>query len=376
MDSPFIFTQPVVGEQFIGRKDELDWLAANLANAQHTVLMAPPLCGKRSLLTNALIQAQKQQAFRYCALDLFNIRDTFTFYTALAGKALKAVCSTSDEWESAVRQLLPLTQPRITISETRQNEISLLFDEPLSAEAVHELIHFPEQLACWKDLRLIIGIYEFQNIAQFDHSLAFQKKLSADWKQHNRVGYLLCGSRKNAMKALVAEKTPFHKFGEVLSLDKLDAKLSADYIVKAFSKSGRVISREFAERLYHIVSGHPYYVQLLSHLCWLNTKGYVIETVIGKTMEDLYDFNERVFRWTTDNLSESQLNYLRAAIDGVDRYSAAETLAQYKLHSSANVARVREALEKKEILEFGKNNKPLFIDPVFEQWFHWRYMNN
>jgi hypothetical protein len=77
----------------------------------------------------------------------------------------------------------------------------------------------------------------------------------------------------------------------------------------------------------------------------------------------------------TDALSPSQLNYMRAVIDGIDRFSSAESLAVYKLHSSANIARVREALEKKESMEFGTTNKPACIDPVFELWFRRRYMN-
>ena len=376
MDSPFIFTQPVVGDSFVGRKDELAWLSSNLSNGQHTVLIAPPVSGKQSLVTNALIQAQKQQVFRYCTLPLFNVRDEFSFYASLAESLLRAVCDTSDEWETAVQSLLPETRPQVNIKEMRQNEITLLFEESRVMEHSAELLHFPERLAGWKNVRLIVGIYDFQNIEHFDETAAFQKRLAATWKQHAQVGYLLCGNRKNAMRVLFGEKKPFHKFGDVISFGSLDEKLTIDYIVKSFSKSGRVISKEFSEQIYHIVSGYPYYVQLMAHLCWLNTRGFVIESVINKSLEDLYDFNERVFRRTTDVLSDSQLNYLRAMIDGIDRFSAAETLALYKLHSSANVARVREALEKKEILEFGKNNKPSFIDPVFEMWFRRRYMNN
>jgi hypothetical protein len=168
---------------------------------------------------------------------------------------------------------------------------------------------------------------------------------------------------------------PFYKFGDIIPLERLEERLSVEYMIRSFSKSGRVISKEFAELLYRKVLGYPYYVQLLAHICWSNTKGFVMGSVVSKSVEDLYDYNERIFCGITDGLSNSQLNYLHAVIDGVVRFSSEENLRRYDMHSSANIARVREALEKKEILSFDMYNMPSFIDPVFELWFRNRYMN-
>jgi hypothetical protein len=375
VESPFIFTQPVVGDNFIHRKNELDWLSSNLSNGQHTVLIAPPLYGKRSLVTNALIRAQKQQLLQSCILPLFNVRNEFVFYTSLVNVLLKAVCSTSDEWTTAVRQFLPETQPLVDINETARDGVSLIFDKTAVMTHADELLMLPERVAEWKNRRIVVCIYDFQDIALFDNSSIFQKKLCAVWKQHRMTTYLLCGNKKNAATALFAEKMPFHKFGDIIHLERLDERLSADYIIRSFSKSGRVISKEFAEQVYRKVLGYPYYVQLLAHICWLNTKGFVLDSVVSKSVEDICDYNERIFRWITDGLSDSQLNYLHAVVDGVMRFSSVENLQRYDLHSSANVARVREALEKKEILTFDRYNMPTFIDPVFELWFRYRYLN-
>ncbi|MDR0294998.1 MAG: hypothetical protein LBH91_02250 [Prevotellaceae bacterium] len=375
MDSPFIFTQPVVGDNFVGRKNELDWLSSNLSNGQHTVLIAPPLFGKRSLVTNALIQAQRQQLLQPCIVFLFNVRDEFIFYTTLANTLLRAVCGTSDEWTTVVQQFLLETQPLVDIDETAQNGVSLIFDKTTLMAHTDELLLLSERLAEWKNRRIVVCMHDFQHIAQFDDTKAFQKKLCAAWKQHRLTTYLLCGSKKNAATTLFAEKMPFHKFGEMIQLERLDERLSIDYIVKSFSKTGRVISKEFAVQLYRKVLGYPYYVQLLAHICWLNTKGFVVETVVSKSVEDIYDYNERIFRWITNGLSNSQLNYLQAVVDGVIRFSSSENLQRYELHSSANIAKVREALEKKEILSFDRYNMPTFIDPVFELWYCHRYLN-
>jgi hypothetical protein len=375
MDSPFVFSQPVMTDNFVGRKDELAWLSANLSNAQHTVLIAPPNYGKKSLVMNAFIHLQKETAIKYCTLNLFNVRDETSFYTALANGLFNALCTTSDEWEAMVQQVCVRTQPKVIISDARQNEMCLLFDEALLMNNVDEILNLPELLTEVKNVRLVVCIEDFQDIEYFDSTPVFQKKLATVWKTHQKTCYLLCGSRKNTMEELFAAKKPFHNFGEIIPLEPLDEKLTIDYIIKSYSKSGRVITKEFAEQICRVVCGYPYYVQQLSHLCWLNTRGFVNETVVSKSIEDMYDHNQRLFKMITDTLSPSQLNYLRAVVDGIDRFSSAESLAAYKLHSSANIARVREALEKKEVMAFGKNNKPTFVDPVFELWFRRRYMN-
>jgi hypothetical protein len=94
--------------------------------------------------------------------------------------------------------------------------------------------------------------------------------------------------------------------------------------------------------------------------------------MIDGAAEELLNYNDHFFRHIADDLSDSQANYLHAVIDGIDHFSAAEVIDRYQLHSSANITRVRGALEKKEILYFLRG-KPYFINPVFEYWLRKRY---
>ncbi len=374
MDSPFVFSHEVVNDNFIGRKDELAWLSSNMAKSQHTVIIAPPNAGKKSLIRNAFFQAQKLAEIKLCTISMFNIRDVFTFYTRLTHEVLRSVCNTSSEWEDYVQRFLPLTQPLVEVSDIKQNEIQVLFTAQRLAAHYEEVLQLPEKIATERNIRLMVCFEEFQEITRFENTQDIQKKCGQAWKQQVRVGYLLTGSKINAMNELFAEKMPFYKFGENIPLQIIEEKLFVDYIIKSYSKSGRVISKEYAERLCREVSYYPYYVQQYAHLSWLNTKGFVLDSVMEHTMEDLLDYNEQRFLLITDDLSTPQINFLRAVIDGVDRFSSTETIEIYQLNSSANVTRVRGALEKKEILEFIKY-KPRFIDPVFEIWFRKRYMN-
>lgn len=373
MDSPFVFSQEVVNESFVGRSNERSWLSSNLANTQHTVLMAPPGYGKKSLVRNAFIHATKQTELTLCTCHLFNVRDEYTFYTLLIRELLSTAATTSDEWISLSQELLPLTRPQIDINPRSPHILQLSLDEQRLPEIAPEILQLPQRLATLKNQPFIIWINDFQEITCFDHTAAFQKRAATLWKQQPQVGYLLCGSKLNAMRQLFAPKQPFHGFGEIIPLEPLEERLLVDYIIKLFSKSGRVISREFAEIICRKTGGYPFYVQQLAHLCWLNTKGFVIDTMMDSALNDLLNYNERLFRQITDDLTDFQISYLQALLEGVDRFSAAEVIAYYRLNSSANIVRVRSALEKKEVIHVPRNNKPQFIDPVYERWLRKRY---
>ena len=70
----------------------------------------------------------------------------------------------------------------------------------------------------------------------------------------------------------------------------------------------------------------------------------------------------------TDSLTDHQLSLLKAALDGVVRFSSTDVIEKYALNSSANVRRVKDALKKKEIITFNEKDEPVVLDPLFEYW--------
>ena len=69
----------------------------------------------------------------------------------------------------------------------------------------------------------------------------------------------------------------------------------------------------------------------------------------------------------TENLSSYQLNFLRALVDGATELSSAEVINKYNLASSSNVAIIKKALIKKELIDT-ENRKIVIADPVLKAW--------
>ena len=60
---------------------------------------------------------------------------------------------------------------------------------------------------------------------------------------------------------------------------------------------------------------------------------------------------------------------IKAALEGVVKFTSGDVLDKYRLNSSANVSRLKEALTKKEIITFNEKKPATFLDPLFKLWF-------
>jgi len=373
VDSPFIYTRSLDNDPFIGRQNEIDWLSSNLMQGVHTMIVEPSFSGKQSLINQGFLRVQKQKApKKICYVPLFNIRSWDDFLTHLAERAADSFVNTLTEWKSLCLDLLPLNNPTVKIDERKMNSLHLSFSPKLSEKQREELFAFPERVCYHFQEQLVVYMSDFQCVNLFDDSYPLLTSALKTWRQHTQTTYLISASKPNAMHALDGNREILKKVFEHIPLTPIDERLFTDHIVRGFSKAGRVISKELAELLYRKMEGHPFYTQHFAHLCFVNTKGFMNNAMYQQAFEELLEIYHRPFTAITDDLTPPQINFLKAVTHNVERFCTSDVLKKYELNSSANVTRVRMALEKKEILYF-KRNKPFFIDPLFKIWFSERF---
>ena len=136
-------------------------------------------------------------------------------------------------------------------------------------------------------------------------------------------------------------------------------------------KSRRVLMQGLDARLHllpRLFRGHLWYINHFASICDGMTRGYLMEPGLVDALASLISVHEPRFVDMMSGLTTHQVNLLKATVEGVTRFSSAEVIRQYGLNSSANVKRVKDALMKKEVLEFDEDDKPTIIDPLFEYW--------
>lgn len=376
METPFVFGKIASAGFFTNRSNEIKQLKSNFTSLINTVIISPRRWGKSSLVQKtAEIVQQENPKIKFCFIDLFNVRSEEQFYQLLSQEILKISSSKIEEILSLSRNFLSKIIPKISFSPDANNEFSLSADWEQIKKQPDEIIELAENIAGSKNIQIVVCFDEFQNIAVFDEPLDFQKKLRSHWQRHKNVSYCLYGSKRHMLLDVFSSPSmPFYKFGDILFLNKITEEHWVPFIISRFSATGKIITEANALLICKLAENHSFYVQQLSHLSWLGTKKNCSQQLIVDAYENLLLQLGFLYQTKTDGLSNTQIYFLKAVLNGEEKLSSQEIIKTYKLGTSANVTRIKKALENNEIIEV-QGNKIEFLDPIYKSWLKKHYFN-
>ncbi|MDD2476997.1 MAG: ATP-binding protein [Dysgonamonadaceae bacterium] len=370
MEKVFMFGTATSGINFTDREEETARLVRNFSNGINTFIISPRRWGKTSLVRKA--SGIVNQNSNHCVvvnIDAFLCRSEEEFYKLLSIEVIKQTSSKLEEWMAIARQFLSALSPRFHFGTDPVNDFSFSLDTANNSQYESDILNLPQRIAESKNIRIVISIDEFQQIAEFKDSKSFQKTLRSVWQLHDKVSYCLYGSKMHLMTALFSKQSmPFYKFGEVMFLAKISESDWISFICSRFDATGKHISKKLAQQISQSVDYHSSYVQQLSWLVWTKTENSASELGFNEGLTDLLNQNAMLYYNLIENLTSYQLNFLRALTSGVhSEFSSSEMLKRYNLGTSANVVRIKKSLENKEIIDISGKRVTL-IDPVFGIW--------
>jgi len=239
-----------------------------------------------------------------------------------------------------------------------------------------EILDLPQQIAKDKGKKIIVCIDEFQNINEYEDSLAFQRKLRAHWQTHTSVCYCLYGSKRHMLLSIFNDYSmPFYKFGDILFLQKIERKDWVAFISQRFADTGKQISDELSGMIADKMKNHPYYTQQLSQQTWLRTSKECSEAIVNEAFNSLIGQLSLLFTNIIDSLTSRQISFLIAVADGVVNFSSKDILKHYQLGTSANIKNLKKATLEKDLIDILPGNTIEIQDPAFEYWLKNVYQN-
>ena len=373
---PFKHGKIVNSSYFVNRKKDIAYLQNNFISKINTIIISPRRWGKSSLVVEASKDlAKKNKKIKFVFLDMFNIRNEAEFYEVFTQEILKASYT---EWEERIKKSKVFFKqliPKFSFGLDPQNEFSVGFNWEDVVKSPAEILDLPEVISKEKNIEIVVCLDEFQNIGHFKNPLEFQKKLRAHWQHHQIATYCLYGSKRNMMIEIFEHKAmPFYKFGDVFFLQKISTLHWVKYIMKKFTETSKIISKSNAEILVSLVENHSYFTQQLANMVWMNTSKTATKTIIEKSINQLISQYDMLFQKELDGLTNHQVNLLKALINKESQLSNKNTIRKYRMGTSANVNRAKNALITKEVIDI-YNKKIEFLDPLFKLWFQRIYMN-
>jgi AAA+ ATPase superfamily predicted ATPase len=367
--TPFVFGKSSDKLNFTDREEESALLEMNFKSLINTTIISPRRWGKTSLVENVAEKIRTEnKKIKVCTLDIFNVRSEMEFYEHFAKEILRGTSNRWEEMAENAKKFLSHLLPQISFSADSQAEITFGVGWETLQKNPDEILNLPETIAKAKKISVIVCIDEFQSISGFPESLAFQRKLRSHWQHHHNVGYCLYGSKRTMLLDIFSNPSmPFYKFGDILFLQKISNQKWGEFIKKRFEDTNKKISIEQAEYLAESVDNHSYYVQQLAQQSWLRTKTSCSKDIIDESLQSIKNQLSLLFVGQVETMTATQLNFLKAVIDGETAFTSQENLKKYRLGTSANLKNIKNALISREIIDT-TNQKVDILDPIFKLW--------
>lgn len=367
MRIPFIFGKIAQDENFTDRENDHIRLSTNLLGGVNTVIISPRRWGKSSLVNNVLKDISDDSDYIVCHIDAFDCRSEEQFYAIYVESILRACATKTEEILRLVKRYVSSFGPKFTFGNEDSGQVSVSIDIHDRNYSIEEIIDLPQHIAAERGKKMIVCIDEFQNVAQYDDSEAFQKKLRSHWQRHTDVTYCLYGSKRHMLIDIFnTYERPFYKFGDIIMLPKIALDKWIPFITERFAATGKYISESQAGTIAERMRCHPYYVQQYSQLVWLLTENSVEDATIDNALEQLMDRCGLLMNSIIDDLRPRQYSFLKAIANGEKNLTSASTLTKYNLGSSANVKNLRKSLMDKDLIDVSDEGTLVMQDPLLE----------
>ena len=235
------------------------------------------------------------------------------------------------------------------------------------------ILQLPEVIAKEKGIKIVVCIDEFQQLANLPEYKDMEGKMRSVWQQQQLTSYCLYGSKRNMMLNIFNNSnSPFYRFGQVIFMQKIAKEHWIPFIQQSFEKTGKSISTELAERICDTVSCHSWYLQQLCYFIWSFTASEVTEDIFNLGLKQVLNINTPMFQNDTENLSSTQIEMLKAIVDGEQHFSSQAVKQIYNLGNPNTIVKNKKTLQNKDIIEKNKDGFS-FVDPIYRLWFKGEY---
>ena len=234
------------------------------------------------------------------------------------------------------------------------------------------ILNLPARIAQETGLKLVVCIDDFHSVELFPEADAFVKFIQSRWGEHKNVSYCLTAQENQTVTSFAKTAVPFSRYGDVIRLGKIKSAVFSRHLRDRFADSGKYLDGEVASLIIDMVEGHPFYVQQLAHLSWMNTSVVCSREVVLEAHGTIVNQMNMVFDVITSSLTSQQLCYLHAVLAGETVISTSEVLHRHRISSATSASRSKVALLQKGLV-CSLDGRISLNDPIYSYWLTHRY---
>lgn len=368
MPNPFEFSEPVLGDSFTDREQELKTLTARMMTGQNVIVISPRRFGKTSLILNAQ-ESVRRRGGRTGIANLFWCQTRQEIAQELATAVVRGplgwLRGRVEDLRSRIADL-----PGASLSLEKDGyRVSL---SPLKAQS-DWTAEIRRTMTLLQDARserhpVSLVIDEFQKVAEVDPNLpGFFKSLTD--AELRGVSLVLSGSRRHVMNELHAGPgAPLLGVGEILTLDPVPEADMIAFLQARVQAEGKRMTESAARLLFERARGVPAYVQRLAFEAFEGAHKLMDEAVVDAAVATVLRRERQYFEVIFEDLAPNQRRLLRAlALQPTRSLMSRDFLDQSGLRANSSAGRALESLEASEKVELGPDGWQV-SDPLFALW--------
>lgn len=371
--NPFTFGTLAEDEAFTDRTREIAELAADMANGQDVVVLAPRRYGKTSLVLRATQEVTPAGVLvAYC--DLMRAPTRARFAAALAKTIVDDLLSPTQgllERASAVIRGLSV-KPAIEL-DPRDGGVTFSFEATRRISdvdsTIERLLELPAEIAADRDRTVVLVFDEFQEVVKLDPTLPNVMRSIFQTQRH--VGHVYLGSRRHVLAKIFNDRNePFWRSAKQIELGRIPEADLALFIRDRFSATDRSIDDDALARLLELAAGHPSATQELAYFTWDQVPlGHAahrgdVDSALVRVLRSEHNNLTRLWDGATPN-ERLLLLALNAEAGGV--YGEAYR-RRHGLPAPASVQRAVRALTRDDVIERAADGAWQIAEPFLEAW--------
>ncbi len=235
-----------------------------------------------------------------------------------------------------------------------------------------DTLKLPALIAQRKKIRVAVFLANSHLFHRFKDPIPFLRTLKLKLKNQKNCIFCLYGNNNPYFRDLVDYPGPLCGLGQLVELKHNPLNHRSASIRKLFHDHKRNIGYTTSVHMSYMVDNHPFYLKLLAWHALIRTRHTCTLAIIENAMNDLIHHFDYHFYKIAESLTPKQLSFLKALKEGNQKLYYKATRDKYQLGSTSNIARIKQSLERKEIINTG-NMETVFTDPIFREWLRRRY---
>jgi len=355
-------------ECFCDREKETEKIVSALSNGRNISLISPRRFGKTGLIHHVFYKLKDEKNDVFCFyFDVFSTQNLHEFVQLFGKTVLGKLDDYSQKTLKRITAFFKSFRPSISIDSLTGAAVISFDLKPEEAQAgLGEIFNYLKM----SGKQCFVAIDEFQQIIEYPEK-SVEALLRSYIQFAENVAFIFSGSKKHLMDAMFSSvNRPFYQSTQKISLREIPMEPYSMFAQNHFTMKGKTLDSLLFEKIYKLVSGHTWYIQLILNQLYSMPQKKYSEEDLNRIVAEVLEEENATYKTYCGLLTKGQLCLLTAIAkeQAIALYTGSDFIKKHKLTSASSVRLAMKALIDKSLIISDEDGRLFVYDRFFSLW--------